>query len=60
MKVKERVLFLSSLGAVLAAGGFLSGCNTIEGAGRDIESLGDNIEDEADEVQDRRRARDED
>lgn len=37
--------FLLSL--VLAAG--VSGCNTMEGAGEDIEAAGENIEEEAEE-----------
>lgn len=36
----------------------LSGCNTVEGVGRDIERAGDAIQDEADDVRDRRRRRD--
>jgi predicted small secreted protein len=57
MSWKARALFMSSLGTVMVAGGLLSACNTIEGAGRDIQALGDSIEDEADEVKDRRRSR---
>jgi len=32
----------------------LSGCNTVEGVGRDIERAGDAIQDEADDTRDRR------
>lgn len=35
------------LGLVLAAG--LAGCNTLEGAGEDIEQAGESIEEEAEE-----------
>lgn len=35
------------LGLVLAAG--LAGCNTMEGAGEDIEQAGENIEEEAED-----------
>lgn len=35
--------------------GFMVGCNTIEGVGRDVERLGDAIEDSADDARDRRR-----
>lgn len=41
--------------AALSFVGFLAGCNTIEGVGRDVERLGDAIEDEADDARDRRR-----
>lgn len=44
-------LSLISASAVI----LLSGCNTVEGVGRDISRAGDAIEDEADEVRDRRR-----
>lgn len=42
-------LLLSLLTALFVAGGFglLAGCNTIEGAGRDIEQGGRAIKDEA-------------
>jgi entericidin A len=33
----------------------LSGCNTVEGVGRDLERAGDAIQDEADDTGDRRR-----
>lgn len=32
----------------------LSGCNTVEGVGRDIERAGDAIQDQADDTRDRR------
>jgi predicted small secreted protein len=32
-----------------------SGCNTVEGVGRDLERAGDAIQDEAEETRDRRR-----
>ena len=42
---------LPVVGAVVLSGGFfaISGCNTVEGVGRDVENLGDAIEDKADE-----------
>ena len=44
---------------VSAAGlSLLSGCNTVEGVGRDIERAGDAIQDEADDTRDRRRRND--
>ena len=33
----------------------LSGCNTVEGLGRDLERAGNAIQDEADDTRDRRR-----
>ena len=33
----------------------LSGCNTVEGVGRDLERAGDAIQDEADDTRNRRR-----
>ena len=33
----------------------LSGCNTVEGVGRDLQRAGDAIQDEADDTRDRRR-----
>jgi predicted small secreted protein len=33
----------------------LSGCNTVEGVGRDLERAGNAIQDEADDTRDRRR-----
>jgi predicted small secreted protein len=48
----ERIWLPLVTAATLAA---LSGCNTVEGVGRDLERAGDAIQDEADEAQDRRR-----
>ena len=42
-----RALLAGLWAAVFAAG--LSGCNTVEGMGQDIEQAGEAIEDEADE-----------
>jgi predicted small secreted protein len=41
---------LPVVGAVMLTGSFfaISGCNTVEGVGRDVENLGDAIEDKAD------------
>jgi predicted small secreted protein len=54
--VTQRTL-LPLVGALLVAGVFIGGCNTVEGVGRDIENLGDAIEDEADDARDNRRNR---
>ncbi|ENO14131.2 entericidin, EcnA/B family [Marinobacter nanhaiticus D15-8W] len=43
-KIALRSFFL-----VLAIGGGLAGCNTMEGAGDDIEAAGENIEEEAED-----------
>jgi predicted small secreted protein len=43
--------FLSLIGAVFAAA-LLAGCNTIEGAGKDIESAGEEIQEESEEARD--------
>jgi entericidin B len=40
------------LGAALT---LLTGCNTVEGVGRDLERAGDAIQDEAEDTRDRRR-----
>ena len=42
---------------VVSAAGLtlLSGCNTVEGVGRDLERAGNAIQDEADDTRDRRR-----
>jgi predicted small secreted protein len=47
--VTKRMGLWLSVVAVLLTSGTLSGCNTIEGAGEDIEDLGDAIEDEAED-----------
>jgi predicted small secreted protein len=39
----------------VAALTILSGCNTVEGVGRDLQRAGDAIQDEADDTRDRRR-----
>lgn len=50
----KRAVFLLPL--IPAAGlVMLSGCNTVEGVGRDIERAGDAIQDEAEDTRDRRR-----
>ena len=33
-----------------SVGGFLTACNTVEGAGKDIEAAGDEIQEEANEA----------
>jgi predicted small secreted protein len=43
--------FLSLIGAILAIA-LLAGCNTIEGAGKDIESAGEEIQEESEEARD--------
>jgi predicted small secreted protein len=51
MNLQRIVLLLSTLG-VVGSTGLLTGCNTIEGAGRDVEAVGDAIEDAADDAND--------
>jgi predicted small secreted protein len=43
---------LMLIGMVALTAPFLQACNTVEGAGEDIESVGDAVEDSADEVGD--------
>lgn len=45
MKTLQRILLVLIVGSSVA----LSGCNTIEGAGEDIEAAGEVIEEEAEE-----------
>lgn len=45
----HRVLGWLSLALLISP--WFSGCNTVEGVGRDVESLGEAIEDEAEENQ---------
>jgi predicted small secreted protein len=47
MKTFQRVVAVSSLLAVVSVA-MLSGCHTVEGAGKDIKSTGKAIEDAAD------------
>lgn len=48
MRIFMRIVGVSTVvGAVCALG--LSGCNTVEGAGKDVKSVGKAIEEEADE-----------
>jgi predicted small secreted protein len=49
--------YLSILLPLISAAGLvlLSGCNTVEGVGRDLERAGDAIQDEADDTRDRQR-----
>jgi predicted small secreted protein len=51
MNLQRIVLLLSTLG-VVGSTALLTGCNTIEGAGRDVEAVGDAIEDAADDAND--------
>jgi predicted small secreted protein len=44
-----------SMALLIGALTLLTGCNTVEGVGRDLERAGDAIQDEADDTQDRRR-----
>lgn len=48
----KRAMFL--LSAVLFSAGLLSGCNTVAGAGKDIQKAGDKIEDKAHDCKDGR------
>lgn len=50
-KLKQST-FWSLIGSLLLTSLFLTGCNTVEGVGRDIEDLGDGIEDTADDARD--------
>ena len=47
---QDKTRFLGISAALLAAGLFLTACNTIEGAGRDIEATGETISDAADDA----------
>jgi len=47
MKWMQLTLLVSALGLSAVA---LTGCNTSEGFGRDVESVGEDIQDEADEA----------
>ena len=49
MNLQRIVLLLSTLG-VVGTSGLIAACNTVEGAGRDIEAAGDAIEDAADDA----------
>lgn len=53
MNLRRITLLLSTLG-VVATTGLLAACNTVEGAGRDVEAVGDAIEDAADDSSDNR------
>jgi predicted small secreted protein len=44
-----RLRLTVSLMSLLASGWLLSACNTVEGAGEDLESAGEEIQEEADE-----------
>lgn len=50
--LRERLslaLKLAAIGGAIAVCGASIGCETTEGAGRDLENLGDNIEDAAED-----------
>lgn len=48
-----RLLVQAGLATAPALGSAsMTGCNTVEGAGEDIESLGDSIDDEAEDAND--------
>lgn len=47
-KVLSRLATLATIAAIATSGFSLVGCNTMEGAGRDIEGAGDAIQDAAD------------
>ena len=47
--LKETVMY-KLLAALLAVGFILSGCNTMEGAGKDIERGGEKIQDKAEKA----------
>ena len=49
MNLRRIALLLSTVGVVLSTG-LITACNTVEGAGRDVEAVGDAIEDAADDA----------
>ncbi|WP_421781216.1 entericidin A/B family lipoprotein [Kiloniella litopenaei] len=49
MKLLRSLKVLSVFATLLFSIGALSACNTIEGAGKDIEAAGESIEDAADD-----------
>lgn len=52
MRRSQRFGFWYVTGMALLLGGFLSGCNTIAGAGEDIQAAGEAVEDTAEDVED--------
>jgi entericidin B len=48
----KRLLQLSAWALLLAGGAFITACNTVEGAGRDVEAAGDAVADTAEDVKD--------
>jgi predicted small secreted protein len=48
----KRILTVGSWVMMLASMAFVAACNTVEGAGQDIEATGDAIEDAADDAKD--------
>jgi predicted small secreted protein len=51
MNIRKTLAWLMMIGTSFAAFA-LTACNTVEGVGRDVESLGDSIEDAADDADD--------
>ena len=47
----ERTRNLLILLALLGSAAFVTGCNTVEGAGRDVQSLGQSIEETAEDAE---------
>jgi len=48
----KRIVHISTWLLVLGSMAFVTACNTVEGAGRDIEATGDAIADTADDAKD--------
>lgn len=46
----NRIRTALALMALIAVAGFTAGCNTVEGAGRDIQGAGEKIEETADDA----------
>ncbi len=44
----QRLLLVPAVALVLGAAPMLSGCNTVEGMGEDVEAAGDSMQDAAD------------
>jgi predicted small secreted protein len=55
MKSLGILLPLASAAGLTMLTALCTGCNTVEGVGRDLERAGDAIQDEADDTRDRRR-----
>ena len=52
MEARNKAALWVLLGSTMLSTLALSGCNTVEGVGRDVEAAGDAIEDTADDARD--------